>query len=60
MSLRSQNTIPDDVEALKAALIAAQILVVNVESELATARAKNADDDALIAHLEADDRQTQP
>ena len=58
MSLQPQNAIPDDIEALKAALIMAQTHAVHVEgklttveSELATARAKNSDDDALIAHL---------
>lgn len=44
MDLRPEDTLPDDLEALKAALLAAR-------SELAVARARNADDDALIAHL---------
>ena len=58
MSLQPQNTISDVVETLKAALIMSQSSLAQitnklttVESELATARAKNSDDDALIAHL---------
>ncbi len=51
MSLQPQNAIPDDIEALKAALVATQTHVALIEGELATARAKNSDDDALIAHL---------
>lgn len=43
--------IPDNIEALKAALIAARTHAVHVESELATARAQGSDDQALIAHL---------
>ena len=43
--------IPDDIEALKAALIAARTHAVHVESELATAQALVSDDQALIAHL---------
>jgi transposase len=58
MRLQPKNTIPDDIEALKAALLMAQAHAVHVEGkltavedELATARAKNSDDDVLIAHL---------
>jgi transposase len=43
--------IPDDIEALKAALIAARTHAVHVETELATAQARLSDDQALIAHL---------
>jgi transposase len=57
--------IPDNIDALKAALIAArtdlvevktyltaaQTHAVHVESELATAQARVSDDQALIAHL---------
>jgi transposase len=43
--------IPDDIKALKAALIAARTHAVHVESELATAQARVSDDQALIAHL---------
>jgi transposase len=49
---------PDDIEALKAALVAARderiaeaARAVNAEAELAVARAKASDDQALIAHL---------
>jgi transposase len=58
MSLQPQNSIPNDIEALKSALKAAQICAVDVqtklatvESELATERAQRSDDQALIAHL---------
>jgi transposase len=43
--------IPDNIEALKAALIAARTHAAHVETELATARALRSDDQALIAHL---------
>src|SRR5665647_479598 len=49
---------PDDIEALKAALVAARgeriaeaARAVNAEAELAVARAKASDDQALTAHL---------
>src|SRR6266478_8736913 len=49
---------PEDIEALKAALVAARderiaeaARAVNAEAELAVARAKASDDQALIAHL---------
>jgi hypothetical protein len=49
---------PDDIEALKAALVAARderiaeaARAVDAEAELAVARAKASDDQALIAHL---------
>jgi len=45
------DTLPDDVDALKAALIAARTHAVHVETELATAQARLSDDQALIAHL---------
>jgi transposase len=41
---------PDDIEALKAALHAARAHALRVEAELAVARAKASDDEALIAH----------
>jgi transposase len=51
------GALPDDIEALKAALVAARGDCVNeaaraahAEAELAVARAKAADDQALIAH----------
>jgi transposase len=43
---------PEDIEALKAALIAAQAHAMHVESELAAAKARLSDDQALIAHLQ--------
>jgi transposase len=58
MDLNVTHDIPDDIDALKAALIAAQIHAVDVqtklttvESELATERAHRSDDQALIAHM---------
>jgi hypothetical protein len=65
MDLDVANDIPNDIEALKAALIAARVHAVDVESrlttvsqerdtvasELATERAQRSDDQALIAHL---------
>src|SRR6266581_3163860 len=41
---------PDDIEALKAALVAEAARAAHAEAELAVARAKAADDQALIAH----------
>ena len=45
------SDIPDNIEALKAALIAARTHATHVETELATAQAQVSDDRALIAHL---------
>ena len=44
------GALPDDIEALKAALIAETARATHAEAELAVARAKAADDQALIAH----------
>ena len=44
------GALPDDVEALKAALVAEAARAAHAEAELAVARAKAADDQALIAH----------
>src|SRR5580692_4113106 len=44
------DALPDDIEALKAALVVEAARAVHVEAELAVARAKAADDQALIAH----------
>src|SRR5271170_7231592 len=41
---------PDDIDALKAALIAEAARAAHAEAELAVARAKASDDQALIAH----------
>ncbi len=43
-------TPPEDVTALKAALLAATARALQVEAELANARAHASDDQALIAH----------
>jgi len=58
MKMTAADNFPNDIDALKLALIAAQIHSVNVESrlaiaenELATERAQRSDDQALIAHL---------
>jgi transposase len=65
MILQPQNVIPNDIDALKAALIAARIHAADVESkfaivsgerdvvvsELAIERAQRSDDQALIAHM---------
>ena len=42
--------LPEDIEALKAALLAERARAVQVEAELAVAKAKASDDQALIAH----------
>src|SRR5271157_1708422 len=44
------GALPDDIEALKAALIAETARAAHAEAELAVARAKASDDRALIAH----------
>ena len=46
----SRRDLPDDIDALKAALIAESARATRVEAELAIARAKASDDQALIAH----------
>ena len=43
--------VPDEVEALKAALAETESRAARVEAELAVAKAKASDDQALIAHL---------
>src|ERR1022692_729661 len=45
-----REAFPNDIEALKAALIAEAARAVHAEAELAVARAKASDDQALIAH----------
>src|SRR6202030_1045848 len=44
------GALPDDIEALKAALVVEAARAVRVEADLVVARAKAADDQALIAH----------
>jgi transposase len=58
MDLNAANDIPDDIEALKAALSAARNHTMQVEGKLATttaelavARARNSADQTLIAHM---------
>ena len=43
--------LPDDLDALKVALVAARAHAAHVETELAVAQAQLSDDQALIAHL---------
>src|ERR1022692_4419792 len=45
-----REAFPNDIEALKAALIAEAARAAHAEAELAVARAKASDDQALIAH----------
>ena len=44
------NDLPDDIAALRAALIAERTRAARVEAELAVAKAKASDDQVLIAH----------
>src|SRR5260370_19655455 len=44
------EAVPDDIDALKAALIAERDRAARVEAELAVAKAKASDDQAVIAH----------
>ena len=46
----ARDSLPDNIEALKAALIAERAEAARVAAELAVARAKASDDQALIAH----------
>src|SRR5947209_13342212 len=46
----ASDALPDDIDALKAALHAATARALRVEAELAIARAKASDDEAVIAH----------
>jgi transposase len=48
--MASSDDLPDDIDALKAALLAANDRAAQVEAELAVAKAKSSDDQALIAH----------
>jgi transposase len=47
-----RKAVPDDIEALKAALVAEAARAAHAEAELALARAKASDNQALIAHQE--------
>ena len=44
------DDLPDDIAALQAALIAERARAARVEAELAVAKARASDDQALIAH----------
>jgi transposase len=48
--MASAGDLPDDIDALKAALLAANDRAAQFEAELAFAKAKASDDQALIAH----------
>jgi transposase len=48
--MASAADLPDDIDALKAALLAANDRAAQVAAELAVARARASDDQALIAH----------
>jgi len=48
--MASAGDLPDDIDALKAALLAANDRAAQVEAELAVAKAKASNDQALIAH----------
>jgi len=44
------ETLPDDIAALQAVLIAERATAARIEAELAIATAKTSEDEALIAH----------
>src|SRR5215212_3767611 len=46
----SREDLPEEIDALRAALLAERARAARVEAELAVARAKASDDEALIAH----------
>src|SRR5438552_18483658 len=46
----TREDLPEDIEALRAALLAERARAARVEAELAVARARASDDTALIAH----------
>ena len=46
----TREDLPENIEALRAALLTERARTARVEAELAVARAKASDDDALIAH----------
>jgi transposase len=46
----TREALPDGIDALKAALLAENARAIRVEAELAVAKAKASDDQALIAH----------
>jgi hypothetical protein len=46
----TREDLPENIDALKAVLLVERARAVRVEAELAVAKAKASDDDALIAH----------
>ena len=46
----AREDLPEEIDALRAALLAERARAARVEAELAVARAKASDDEALIAH----------
>src|SRR3954452_24187853 len=46
----TRRDVPEDIDALRAALIAERVRTAQVEAELAVAKAKASDDAAVIAH----------
>jgi transposase len=44
------ETLPDDIAALQSALLAERARAARVEAELAVAKARASDDQAVIAH----------
>ena len=46
----TRDDLPEEIDALRAALLAERARAARVEAELAVARAKASDDEALIAH----------
>src|SRR5258707_15693787 len=48
--MASREDLPEDIEALRAALLAERARAARVAAELAVARARASDDTALIAH----------
>src|SRR4029078_2882287 len=46
----TRQDLPEDINALRAALISERVRAAQIEAELAVARAKASDDAAVIAH----------
>ena len=46
----ARKDLPEDIDALRAALVAERARTAQVEAELAVAKAKTSDDAAVIAH----------
>ena len=47
----ARAALPDDIEALRAALLAARAEAAQSQAELSAEKARRSDDQALIAHL---------